>query len=142
MPARAPQRNALDLRSGLRSLSAQHRVKKIDRGGVGEMRDGRIGQLPRRLEDVQRRTDPGAGPVQQSQPRPGLVTLGDIHDRRGHPQGPPSRVIQPVPGDRPSDLGIRLVAGTQRHQDIAPGHAGFQHLTNQGLDAFGLLFQT
>ncbi|WUC17424.1 hypothetical protein OHA33_44835 [Streptomyces sp. NBC_00562] len=143
MPARAPQRNALDQRSGLGSLSAQHRVKKIDRGGVGEIGGGRVGQLLRRLEDVQRRADPVAGPVQQSQPRLSLVALGDIHDRRGHSQRPPSGVIQPVPGDRRSDLGVRLVGRAQRRQDIAPGPAGFQHLARQGFDALGLLlFQT
>lgn len=105
-------------------------------------RDGRVGQLLHRSEDVQRRADPGAGPLQQSQPRPGLVPLGDIHDRRSHPQEPPSRVIRPEKGDQRSDLSMQLVARAPRQQDIAPGHAGFQHLTNQGLDAFGLLLQT
>lgn len=59
-------------------LTAQHRFQKRDAGGVGEPRNGDLGQFPSDALHIQRGSDPGTGLVQQGRPLPRLVLLGDV----------------------------------------------------------------
>ena len=80
----AAQRGSAADRAGYRLVAAQHRVQDVDHDEVGQPGHGHVDKLLSGGGHVQGAADPGAGLVEQRQPFPGQVLLGDVHGDDQH----------------------------------------------------------
>lgn len=122
-------------------VARQDGVEDVDRGQVGELRYGDLAEFARRDPEVEGGADAYGGVGDQGEPlagqgdgHRGLVLFGDVDDGNGDSQRPPGRVVEPVEGDRPGVVPVRIGGRTAGDEPVQLGPAGGQDLAHGRFD--------
>jgi hypothetical protein len=114
------QRHIASQRPRGRLIAPQHGIEQVNDDQVGQPGDGEVGQLLRRLRDVQGGADVRAGLVQQHQPLACPVLLGDIEHADPDRPHPATGIPQRRDNDRPG-----MLVGLARHLAVGLAVRGF-----------------